>query len=191
MIESISKIDQDLFLWFNKHHHPIVDEIMVFISGKYEWIPLYVLLLFFVYKKYNKQTVWILLGAALTVTLADQFSVHFFKDVFQRYRPCHNLEIGELVHIVNGKCGGKYGFVSSHAANSFGIATFIGFLLKNKSKVYPVVLLLLWAGIVSYSRIYLGVHYPADIFIGGLLGFSIGFSVYKFVLFLIKKFPIR
>lgn len=93
MIERISKIDQNLLLWFNKHNSPFMDDLMVFISGKYEWIPLYVFLLFLVYKKYNKTTLWVLLGAALTVALADQISVHFFKEIFQRYRPCHNLDI--------------------------------------------------------------------------------------------------
>src|SRR5690554_5992749 len=130
MIKRLSQLDQEIFLWFNSHHSTFMDDVMVFISGKLEWIPLYALLLFFVYKKYNKAVVWVMLAAALVVTLADQSSVHLFKDVFQRYRPCHNLNIGELVHTVNGKCGGKYGFVSSHAANTFGIAVLLGSLLK-------------------------------------------------------------
>lgn len=191
MIKRLSQLDQEIFLWFNSHHSPFMDEVMVFISGKLEWIPLYALLLFFVYKKYDKAVVWVMLAAALVVTLADQSSVHLFKDVFQRYRPCHNLDIGELVHTVNGKCGGKYGFVSSHAANTFGIAVLLGSLLKYQYKIYPLLLLLLWAGIVSYSRVYLGVHYTGDIFVGALLGSLIGYLVYRLTLYTIQKYPLK
>lgn len=187
MIEAISNFDHHLLLWLNGHHNETMDGIMVFISGKFQWIPLYALLLYFIIKKYGKQTVWILLGAALTITLADQISVHFFKEVFQRYRPCHNLDFGYLVHTVNNKCGGKYGFVSSHAANSFAIATYVGFLLKRNSSKLPLVLLLLWAAVVSYSRIYLGVHYPGDVAVGGLLGILIGFFVYRILIFTLQK----
>lgn len=191
MIDKLSKLDQEIFLWFNSHHTPFMDNVMVFISGKLEWIPLYALLLFFVYRKYNKATLWVLIGAALVVTLADQSSVHLFKNVVQRYRPCHNLDIGHLVHIVNGKCGGRYGFVSSHAANTFGIATFLGFLLKYKFKSYPLTLLLLWAALVSYSRVYLGVHYTGDIFVGALLGVLIGYLVYRLVASMIQQYPLK
>lgn len=187
MIEAILDFDQELFLALNRLNSGFMDSIMVFISGKLEWIPLYVVLLYFVYKKYGKQTWIILIGAALTVTLADQVSVQLFKNVFERLRPCHNPDINEMVHIVNNKCGGQFGFVSSHATNTFAIATFLGLLLKGAKKKTTLVLLLIWAAIVSYSRIYLGVHYPLDVFCGGILGVGIGFFVYRLSKYFILK----
>jgi undecaprenyl-diphosphatase len=130
---------------------------------------------------------WILLGVGILIGLADQSSVQIFKEGFERYRPCHNLEIQELVHIVNDKCGGKYGFVSSHATNSFALATFIGlFLSRNRSNL-PLLLLLFWAAVVSYSRIYLGVHYPSDVLGGAILGSSIALGLFKLQVFLLEK----
>lgn len=187
MIEAILDFDQELFLALNRLNSGFMDSIMVFISGKLEWIPLYVVLLYFVYKKYGKQTWIILIGAALTVTLADQVSVQLFKNVFERLRPCHNPDINEMVHIVNNKCGGQFGFVSSHATNTFAIATFLGLLLKGAKKKTTLVLLLIWAAIVSYSRIYLGVHYPLDVFCGGILGVGIGYFVYRLSKYFILK----
>ncbi|MAC94370.1 MAG: phosphatase PAP2 family protein [Flavobacteriales bacterium] len=187
MIEAILDFDQELFLALNRLNSGFMDSIMVFISGKLEWIPLYVILLYFVYKKYGKHTWIILIGAALTVTLADQISVQLFKNVFERLRPCHNPDINEMVHIVNNKCGGQFGFVSSHATNTFAIATFLGLLLKGAKKKTTLVLLLIWAAIVSYSRIYLGVHYPLDVLCGGILGVGIGYFVYRLSKYFILK----
>lgn len=187
MIESILQADQKLFLALNKMHSAGMDELMVLISGKLEWIPLYVLLLFFVIKKYGKATWIILIGAALTVTLADQISVNLFKDVFERLRPCHNPQLADLVHTVNGKCGGQFGFVSSHATNTFGIATFLGLLLTSPNKRFPLIALLFWAAIVSYSRIYLGVHYPLDVLGGGILGVIIGLATYRLVIYFLSR----
>ncbi len=183
MLETIEQWDRSLFIWLNGFHSESLDFIMWHVSGKLQWVPLYLLLLYGLYKKYGKVIWLILIAAGITVALADQISVHLFKNVFERWRPCHHLELKEVVHIVNNKCGGRFGFVSSHAANSFAIATLIGLLFNRKR----LVLLLVWAGLVAYSRVYLGVHYPGDIVGGAILGVAIGAFVYALVQSVFKR----
>jgi undecaprenyl-diphosphatase len=173
ILEYIKQFDQALFLFLNSLHHPFMDPVMSFFSARFTWIPFYVILLFLIVKKSGpKALIFILPAVFLIILAADQISYHFFKEAFQRYRPCHNESIKHLVYLVDG-CGGKHGFVSSHAANTFALAVFLGNILKNKIR-YFFPLMLLWAALVSYSRIYLGVHYPADIIGGAMLGSIIG-----------------
>ena len=181
MIDLLEQLDKSLFLFLNSIHNESWDQIMLFISGKVEWIPLYIILLILIILKYKRKAVWIILASALLILLSDQISVQVFKEGFQRYRPCHNLDIKSLVHIVNNKCGGTYGFVSSHATNSFAIATFIGLLLKRQEMKWALLLLVVWAAIVSYSRIYLGVHYPSDVVGGALLGITLAWGMFYFL----------
>lgn len=121
--------------------------------------------------------------------MGDRISVMAFKDVFQRFRPCHNPDIASLVHLVDG-CGGKFGFVSSHAANSFALALFTGLLLRKHYK-YILPIMLFWAALVSYSRIYVGVHYPGDILGGAILGTVIGIFVYWLMKIVNKRFNLN
>lgn len=149
---------------------------MYAISGKIIWIPLYTAILIFLAIKYKKKFLVILLFIILAVTLADQSSVNLFKNLFHRLRPCHEPSLEGLVHLVKGECGGLYGFVSSHAANSFNIALLSLMLIRKK---WYTICIILWASIIGYSRIYLGVHYPGDVIVGSLLGALIGWGVYK------------
>lgn len=179
MISFLEEIDQKLFLFLNGLHHPWLDQAMYVMTDKLTWIPVYLLLLFMIKRAYNwRVALFSLIGVAVVVTLCDRTSVELFKNVFERYRPSRNHDIGDMVHIVNGYRGGLYGFVSSHAANFFGVATFL-FLVLNKRLTKPPYWIFIWAGLISYTRIYLGVHYPADIIGGGLLGFAFGWGVYR------------
>ena len=179
MFEALKDFDREIFLFLNGLHQPWLDQAMFYMTKAVFWIPVYLLLLYLIAKSYSMKTMlWSLLAIAVIITLCDRISVELFKEVFQRYRPSRNLEIGPIVHVVNDYRGGLYGFVSSHATNFFGIATFVILLLR---KQYPkiVPLLVLWASFICYTRVYLGVHYPSDILVGSLLGASIGFSIYK------------
>ncbi len=175
MIEYLLNIDKKLFLFINGNNNSIWDTIFVFASGKKEWIPVYLLLLALLIYKYRQKSYIPIFTIILAVILADQISVHLFKDIFQRLRPCHQPELNGLIHLVNNKCGGLFGFVSSHAANSFAVAILLAFYLR---KNWISILLIVWAAFVSYSRIYLGVHYPADVFCGALLGSLLAWRLY-------------
>ena len=157
---------------------------MWFISGKLTWLPLYAVLLWLVIRKAGRNWWIALIGIGLTVALADSISVHCFKNVVMRYRPTHNLELEGILHIVNGYHGGWYGFVSSHAANTFGVATFICLVLRHKAAWIG---LMVWAALVCYSRMYIGAHYPADIVCGGLLGALCGYAAYRLYQWLCNK----
>ena len=177
MIESLTNIDISITLYLNGLHNSFFDAIMLFISGKFSWIPLYLVLLFFAYKKSENIKIFLffLVSIALLITMADQSSVHLFKNVFERLRPCHCEQIRNSIHIVNNHCGGQFGFVSSHATNTFALAIFMSLFFKNK---VVSLLLIIWAIIVAYSRIYLGVHYFGDVLGGAILGGVIAVLVY-------------
>ena len=127
-----------------------------------------------------KEFLLFLLAVAVLITVADQSSVKLFKNVFERLRPCHCEQIKNYVHILNNHCGGQYGFVSSHATNTFALAVFLARFFNHKS---VTILLILWAAVVAYSRVYLGVHYLGDVVGGALLGSFIAFLIY----YLFKK----
>lgn len=178
MFESLKKLDGELLLFINRHNNSFFDSFFYLTSNRWVWIPLYAFLLLLLFKTYKKRT-WIsLILAALLVVLSDQLSSGLIKNLVMRVRPCHHLFIGPQLHLVNGECGGLYGFVSSHATNSFAIAVFTGLLLRNR---YPniMIALILWACIVSYSRIYLGVHYPSDVLVGSIIGIGLGIANHK------------
>lgn len=190
MIEWLEEIDRALFLKLNGLHQPWLDQPMMIMTKAIYWIPVYIGMLYLIFKAYNWKTMlFSLLGVALVVTLGDRISVELFKEVFLRYRPSHNLDLDGLIYHVNGYRGGKYGFVSSHATNFFGIATFV-FLLIRKQYLGWGIAILFWAALICYTRIYLGVHYPGDLFAGGLLGAVIGWFVFRlFRKFHLDKLP--
>ncbi|MBS0011795.1 MAG: phosphatase PAP2 family protein [Bacteroidales bacterium] len=169
----LEKLDQEFFLFLNSIHSPWWDDVMVIVSGRLTWVPLYVIILVLIAIKYKRTVLLIIPIIILTITASDQLSVHAFKEVFLRLRPCNEPSLEGLVHTVNDRCPGLYGFVSSHAANSFAAAFLSLGLLKKK---WFTLFILAWASLVSYSRIYLGVHYPGDILGGALLGALVAYA---------------
>jgi undecaprenyl-diphosphatase len=182
------QLDSHLFLAINGWHNETWDGIMWWISGKTSWWPFYLLLLAFMAWTKKWQLLPMLLFIILVITLADQTSVHLFKNVFQRLRPCHEPALEGLVHLVNNKCGGQFGFISSHAANTFGLALLTLLWIK---KGWFTALMITWALLVAYSRVYLGVHYPADVLMGGVWGAGCGWMVFLLFRWSLSMLPLN
>jgi len=170
--------DSELFLWLNRDLGETTDWLMVQISSKVLAIPLYIFLAGKIYQKTGKQFWKFLLGVILMIFVSDQTSVAV-KNLVQRPRPCHEISLEGQVHQVNGKCGGSYGFYSSHASNTMAISALCILAIGTG---WISALLLLWVALVGYSRIYLGVHYPGDVLTGWAAGLLIALTAYRFML---------
>lgn len=173
MPEWINNIDTDIFLGLNGIHSAFFDAFFTIVTSLQVWFPLYLLIVFLLLKKYGISGLWIVIFFILTVTISDQTS-GLIKDLVQRLRPSQEPLLQGKVHTPIG-IGGLYGFVSGHATNVFSITILISLLARNK---WVTIMFLCWAIIVSYSRIYVGVHYPFDILCGAILGGLIGWGVY-------------
>ena len=184
-MERIITFDQSVFRWINGHSSGWLDWTLWSFSQGWSWLVIILAAFLFVaYRSERKNWLWLLIGLALCFLLADQISTNAIKDGVQRLRPCYELEDVRMFH--TGK-GGHYGFVSSHAANAFAVAMFLGLMYKNRKreteekrrvpKTFSF-LMFTWAVIVCYSRCYLGKHYPGDVVCGALLGLGVGALVY-------------
>jgi undecaprenyl-diphosphatase len=171
----IERLDQQLFLFLNSLNSPFCDQVMHAISGRVIWIPLYLAILIYLGIKYKRKFLVILLFIILAATMADQFSV-IIKNLVQRLRPCHEPALDGLVHLFKGECGGQFSFVSSHATNSFDVALLSLLFIRKR---WFTISIILWAAVIGYSRIYLGVHYPADVICGSILGALVGWFNYR------------
>lgn len=187
MLETIKNIDTQLLLFFNHLNNSVFDFIFYWLSDKLIWIPFYALLAWFVIRKYKSSFFWVFIFVALAITISDQLASGLIKPMVMRLRPCHEPSIMDQVHLVNGYCGGKYGFISSHAANTFALVAFLGRLIPDSFKGFAAILWI-WAVMVSFSRVYLGVHYPADVFVAAVLGVTIGVTMAKLCVSVIKKY---
>ncbi|MFN8208846.1 MAG: phosphatase PAP2 family protein [Bacteroidales bacterium] len=183
MIDWLNQLDTRVFLFLNGLHSPGADQLMWWFTKGWIWAPLYLVFLIVLWKKLRTK-IWVAIVAIiLLVAITDQTSVRFFKNPVQRLRPSHNPQLTGQVHTVNGYKGGKFGFISSHAANTFGIALLLALLVRRK---WFSLTLLGWAALMSYSRIYLGVHYPGDIFCGMLWGMLLALGVYYLARLLLR-----
>jgi undecaprenyl-diphosphatase len=177
MIEYLKLIDQELFLFLNGFHNEFFDGIMYWITRQETWYPFYLIAIIWMFWKFRKKAFIPLMLIILAITITDQVTSGLMKPLFERLRPCHNPDIQQFVHTVNG-CGGLYGFASGHAANSFALATLLFLFFRQNGRYWA--LLFLWAAMVAYSRVYVGVHYPGDIIVGGLIGWLTGSGIYYF-----------
>ncbi len=177
IIPQLVELDNKVMLFLNQFHCPVFDGIMWIVSDKWVWVPFYVVLAFFLFRrdKWLKGIVC-LLFIALAITLSDQICGSALRHAVGRLRPSNpENPISQFIHIVNGYRGGRYGFPSCHAANTFALATFLILYFRTRLAAF---VLLPWAMLVGYSRIYLGVHYPGDILCGMCMGGLLGSSVF-------------
>lgn len=176
MVEKILVYERDLFFLLNGSDSPFLDRFMWLFSGKAVWLPLAAFILgVLLYKKKWRESVLILLAIVLVITLCDQFASHVCKPIFTRFRPTHHPDFMDQVRVVFDYRGGKYGFISSHAANAFGFATFMALLFRYRLFTWTI---FLWAALTAYTRIYLGVHFISDIVPGAIAGVFFGGLVY-------------
>jgi len=185
-MQTLIDLDKKLLLFINGLHHPFLDPVMFYTTKTFFWLPLYLFLIFLIFKKYKHNAWFILLGAALTVVLADQLTTSLMKPFFARLRPSQEPSLQGLVHLVNDYKGGLYGFASSHAANTFGTATFVWLVLRPFYR--RIGWIFVWAAVMTYTRLYLGVHYPGDIVVGAALGLVCGWVGYQASQWLIDRF---
>ena len=176
MLEYLINLDKELLLFLNGIFSPFWDNFFWIYTSTNIWIPLYIIILCAIFYRQNLKGIWTVLAIVLVIVICDQIASSVFKDAFERLRPSREPELEGLVRLLNNKRGGMYGFISSHAANSFGLAMFTSLLFR---KWHYSAFIFIWASLNSYSRMYMGLHYPGDILGGLILGILAGFLIYR------------
>ena len=185
-MEQLIEFDKELFLLLNNLGNPVWDDFWNILTNKWSSIPLYAVLIYLLYKSLGlKGAIISIILVAGMITITDQLA-NVFKDAFQRPRPCRQEGVMEFARFIAERCG-RYGYFSAHAASSAALAIYMGLIVKPfYSKIFPI--LIIWAVLVAYSRIYVGVHYPGDILTGMLLGVIVGWIFYKIQQSLLRKY---
>ena len=182
-LDNIIQQDKELFIYLNTLGSETWDQFWIIATNQFNWTPFFLFMFFLLFKAYGwKKGLLLMVVVALLVAFSDQF-VNLIKDFFERLRPNNDPSINKLIRIL--KTPRSFSFVSGHSTTSFAVITFMMASFKNHYK-YPF-LLLIWPIIFAYSRIYVGVHFPIDIFIGMLLGISIGYVFYKISTVFLRK----
>ncbi len=186
-MEELIQLDKDLMIFLNNLGSDTWDSFWLFMTEKFYQIPLYFVLLYFFFKYFGpKGTIITLIIVALLITASDQISVLFKNVLVMRPRPCRAEGVADFLRTIEVNCG-RFGYFSGHATSSMALAFFTGLALQKHLKyIFPF--MVIWALIVSYSRIYLGVHYPLDVITGLAVGIILGFGAYKLHTFLVKKY---
>ncbi len=179
MLQFLNHIDQRLFFFLNGMHNPFFDTVMSWATMSLVWLPLYLLFLWLVIREYKWQTLIVIAFVAIMILVSDQLC-NIVKETVHRFRPSNDPAL-TAVHIVNGYRGGTFGFYSAHASNNFALAVFLILLIGKRFK-YIIFPLLVYAFLISYTRIYLGVHYPGDTICGAIVGVIVGYCLGKLCL---------
>lgn len=185
----LSDIDARLLLIVNGAHSPFFDSVMWCISGRWIWVPFYVVLAYLLFRRMSwKRASICLVTIGLIILAADQTCATLIRPEIGRLRPANlNNPLSSFVHVVNGYRGGRYGFPSCHAANTFALAVFMSLVIRHK---WFTVMMFSWAFVVSYSRMYLGVHYFGDLFCGATIGSLFAVLFYYLQNYLFKRLNI-
>ena len=185
----LSDIDARLLLIVNGAHSPFFDSVMWCISGRWIWVPFYAVLAYLLFRRMSwKRASICLVTIGLIILAADQTCATLIRPEIGRLRPANlNNPLSSFVHVVNGYRGGRYGFPSCHAANTFALAVFMSLVIRHK---WFTVMMFSWAFVVSYSRMYLGVHYFGDLFCGATIGSLFAVLFYYLQNYLFKRLNI-
>ena len=173
-LETLQQWDQWLFIQLNSRlTNPVFDVIMPFMRNGMHWAPLYLFLGVFVLSNFPKNSAWWILFFIATVALTDLGGTYLFKHNFDRLRPCNEPDLVFRVRLLIDHCSGGHSFISNHAANHFGMATFFFMTFRHIFNKWAWIGFV-WAGMIAYAQVYVGIHYPLDVFAGALFGMMIG-----------------
>lgn len=189
MFEFLQQLDTNIFLYLNGLHSPFFDVVMWWASNKFIWAPLYAGLLWLLIRQNPDRAGLLLIMIVLLIVLSDQ-SANLAKFAIARFRPSIEPSLKGMVHILHNYSGGTYGFYSAHASSSFAVAVFVISLAGGRNS-WIIPLMLSYALLVSYSRIYLGVHYPGDVLVGATAGSIYGFAIGRLYFYFVRRLASR